>query len=643
MSPALPVSRGLSRRRTLTVGLALTTAALLAACGTMQTGSGGVAADGSMEVTLLHINDHHSHLEPTKRTLQLAIDGPQRVPVQVDVGGFPRIVTAMRELAEGQPNVIKIHAGDALSGSLYYNRAGRLGEADAALMDSVCFDSFTLGNHEFDKGDTALSGFLDELARGSCKTPVLSANTRFGAGSALGLVKGQDRVKKSVVLERSGQRIGIIGLTIAGKTKASSSPDKDTLFDDEMASAQAEINALRAQGVKRIVVASHIGYDMDLKLAKGLDGVDVIIGGDSHTLLGPDSLKTYGVGSPQGPYPTVVKNDHGNTVCVAQAWEYAQEVGQLKVRFDRDGQVLSCSGVPQVLVGDNFSLGKDKPALTDAQRRAIRADMAASGVLRPTAEDPQAVALLAPYKAKVASFSKTVVGTAPQELCSRRVPGGEGSTDYSRSSVECNAEGRVSQHGGDIQQLVVQAYLDIAKRDYGGADIALQSGGGARIPLKGDFTAANVLEVLPFGNQLFRLTLTGAEVKSMIEDGLEATFGPKGSTGPYPYTAGLRFAVDSKAARGQRASAFEVWSDSAQAWQPLEAAQSYRLFVLSFNANGGDGYTTLEKIPPERRLDVGVLDADVLQSYIDAQPKGASGLPELKRVPKDWMSTQSFK
>ncbi|NUN61421.1 MAG: 5'-nucleotidase C-terminal domain-containing protein, partial [Burkholderiaceae bacterium] len=229
------------------------------------------------------------------------------------------------------------------------------------------------------------------------------------------------------------------------------------------------------------------------------------------------------------------------------------------------------------------------------------------------------------------------------ELCARRVPGGPGSVDYGRSSAACNAEGSVSLRGGDIQQLVAQAYLDVANARYGGADISLQSGGGVRIPLLGPVTAAQAIQVLPFGNMLFRLDVTGQEVKGMLEDGLEAVYGPGGSTGPYPYTGGMRFDVNAAAAKGQRASAIEVRDRTSGAWAPLDAARTYRLFVLSFNATGGDGYKTLAAVPAARRLDIGVLDADVFFNYIENRPKDtASGLPLLNRLPLEWYSTRNF-
>lgn len=617
--------------------LALAAASALAGCG----GSDGGDQAKPLELTILHINDHHSTLESRPKTLKLSAGGAAAVDVAVDAGGFARVTAAINELAAQSPHVLKLHAGDALTGTLYFNRAGADGEADAALMNTVCFDAFTLGNHEFDKGDTGLKGFLDLLRKGTCKTPVLSANVQFGAGSALNATRAPGYVSPSTVVERDGQKIGIVGLTIAQKTKASSSPDADTTFQDETAAAQREIDALRAKSVNKIILLSHIGYDYDKQVAARLSGVDVVVGGDSHTLLGPSTLTSSGVGSPAGAYPTRIADKDGKPVCVVQAWEYAQVVGELKVSFNAQGEVTQCTGTPHVLIGDSFTLGGK--AATDAEKAAIKASAAATGVLRITAPSEPATTALQPFKDRVAVFNKTQVAVVPQELCSRRVPGGVGSVDYSRSSAACNAEGSVSLRGGDIQQLVAQAYLEVANEKYGGADITLQSGGGVRIPLQGTVTAAQVIQVLPFGNMLFRLDITGQEVKGMLEDGLEAVYGAGGSTGPYPYAGGLRYDVNAKAAFGSRVGNIEVRNPATGVWGALDTAKTYKLFVLSFNATGGDGYKTLAAVPSARRLDIGVLDADVFLGYIDKQPKDlATGLPLLRRLPVDLYSTRSF-
>jgi 5'-nucleotidase len=444
-----------------------------------------------------------------------------------------------------------------------------------------------------------------------------------------------------MVIERGGQKIGVVGLTIAGKTRASSSPDPDTTFEDEATAAQREIDALTAQGVDKIVLLSHIGYDYDKQVIAKLRGVDVVVGGDSHTLLGPGLLSNLGVGSPAGAYPTQLTDAGGSPVCLVQAWEYAQVVGELTVEFDGQGKVTACGGTPHVLIGDDFKLAAGAP--TEAQRQAIARQIAQSGVLRVTAPNARAAQVLQPYADALEAFTLQQVAVVEEEICSRRVPGGEGSVDYSRSSTSCNELGHVNVHGGDVQQLAAQAYLEVTRLSYGGADISLQSGGGARVPLTvGPLTAAQAIAVLPFGNKLYRLTLTAGEVRAMLEDGLDAVYGPGGTTGPYPYTGGLRFAVDARAAKGSRVSQAEWHNPATDAWEPLSDARTYQLAVLSFNADGGDGYATLAQVPAERRLDVGVLDSDVFFEYIAAQPVGEGGLPALRRLPTALYSTQQY-
>ena len=642
-------------RSTAAVLACLSTALALAACGgdSDPTPAPAPAAEApaptpaatGFDLTLLHINDHHSNLAERSKTLRLKTGAAEttRAEVKVTAAGFPRVKAAIDALAaQAGPNVLKLHAGDATTGTLYFNRAGAAGEPDAALMNTVCFDAFTLGNHEFDKGDSGLKSFLDFLRSGACQTPVLSANVQFGAGSALNASRAPGYVLPSTVVQRSGERIGIVGLTVAAKTKASSSPDPDTNFEDEATAAQREIDKLKAAGVNKIIVMSHIGYEYDQQVIAKLSGADVVVGGDSHTLLGGAGLFTYGVGTPSGAYPTVLNGADGKRVCLVQAWEYSQVVGELKVSFDAQGDVTSCTGTPHVLVGDDYTIGNTAADAT--QRSAIAADVAAAGFLYTVAPNAAAAAVLAPYTAKVEVFNRTTVATVSEEICSRRVPGGVGTIDYGRSSATCNALGEVNLRGGDVQQLVAQAYLEVAHEKYGGADISLQSGGGVRVPLlSGPTTAARVIEMLPFGNMLFRLTLTGPEVKAMIEDGLEAVYGAGGSTGPYPYTGGLRYAVDATRAFGQRATELEFWNAATSTWLPLDNSREYRLFVLSFNATGGDGYKTLAAVPAERRLDIGVLDADVFLDYLQSRPVDtATGLPTLSKLPAAQYSTQSY-
>ena len=129
-----------------------------------------LSAANAGELTILHINDHHSHLRADSR-MSLNIGGEK---TRVRSGGFPAVVNMFNLLSEGKNNVLKLHAGDAITGDLYFTLFK--GEADAALMNEVCFDAFAIGNHEFDDGDSGLAKFLDFLNKGDCNTPALGAN-----------------------------------------------------------------------------------------------------------------------------------------------------------------------------------------------------------------------------------------------------------------------------------------------------------------------------------------------------------------------------------------------------------------------------------------------------------------------------------
>lgn len=163
------------------------------------------------ELNILHITDHHSHLQTNK--LDVKLDGKR---TRVAAGGFPAITTAFKELGADKSNLLKLHAGDVITGDLYYTLFK--GEADAALMNTVFFDAVALGNHEFDNGDAGLVKFLAHLRTGNCKTPVLAANVKPEVGvSPLTKNGPNDYFIPSIVLQRGGQKIGIIGIDIALK------------------------------------------------------------------------------------------------------------------------------------------------------------------------------------------------------------------------------------------------------------------------------------------------------------------------------------------------------------------------------------------------------------------------------------------
>jgi 5'-nucleotidase len=116
-----------------------------------------------------------------------------------------------------------------------------------------------MGNHEFDEGDAGLKKFLDFLSAGTCKSVPLSANVKPMVGTALAAVKTNDYIKPYLIKEVSGVRVGIVGITVKGKTQQSSRPLSTTVFEDELTAAQRTINELKQQGIAHIVLLSHQG------------------------------------------------------------------------------------------------------------------------------------------------------------------------------------------------------------------------------------------------------------------------------------------------------------------------------------------------------------------------------------------------
>lgn len=590
----------------------------------------------ALELNILHINDHHSHLDPESISFNLDV-GAGAEQFKVSNAGFARIAGLIERLSQEKSNIFKMHAGDAITGDLYYNLTA--GEADAAVMNRVCFDSFTPGNHEFDDHDSGLKNFVDLLDQGECKTKpqVLTANVEFGPSSPLYQTQ---RIKKSHVFERDGHKFAVIGLTIANKTANSSRPNADTTFSEEVAAAQKEIDQLKAQGINKIILQTHVGYDMDKKLAQSLSDVDVIIGGDSHTLLGPQTLSKYNM-TPEGEYPTQLKNKDGDLVCVAQAWQYSYVLGELNVKFNPNGSVNSCAGTPHIVIGDDFTrTAKDSKPVSNTEKLFIFDQFKKDQVpFTYVEQDAKTLELLKPFQAQKEIFRKAIIGQAPTNLCLRRVPGTTRDTNRSVLGDVCNQNQQVNQHGGDIQQIIAEAFLQQGKQFFA-ADVSFQNGGGVRVDVgQGDVTVEKIYQVLPFNNTLYRLDMTGAEIKATLEDAMDAVV-TQNNSGSYPYTGGLRWHVDLNQAKGQRLSQLEVRGSNGQ-YSALDLNKTYRVATIDFLANGGDFYSSMKSIRGERRQDVGLVYAQAFLKYAQSLP-GAEGQKQLQKLPIEHYSTQSF-
>ena len=576
--------------------------------------------ESTLSLRVVHINDHHSHLQ--SESASLTIDG---VETDVTLGGFPRVVSMINQLSNSSDPVLKLHAGDAITGDLYYTLFK--GEADAALMNQVCFDAFELGNHEFDDGDSGLVSFLDDLNSGNCNTTVLGANVVPEVGvSPLAQNTSTDYIQPYLIKSYGDQKVGIIGLDIASKTKNSSSPDATTEFLDETATAQSYIDELKEQGINQIILLTHYQYENDLTLAANLTDVDVIVGGDSHTLLG-NEFEDFGL-NPAGPYPTQVTNKDGNPVCVVQAWQYSYVVGELNVEFNNEGNIESCTGQPHLLLGNEFSrddINGDSVSVTGNELAAIESSIEASPVLDIVEEDATSATILEGYSEQVDVLKTTVIGSSNDDLCLERIPG-------QGQSTLCSASETQSQ-GSDISNLVALAFKTMSIT----SDIAIQNAGGVRTDIAmGDITIGDAYTLLPFANTLSELRMTGAEIIAVLEDAYDYALSPDGSTGAYPYASGLRWDVDSSQTKGNRFTNVQVKLKDETVWRAIDETETYTVVTNNYIAQGRDGYDTFGVISAQGR----VVDTflDYAQSFVDYVEEQGS----ISKLPSSEYSTQMF-
>lgn len=318
-------------------------------------------------------------------------------------------------------------------------------------------------------------------------------------------------------------------------------------------------------------------------LAPQLSGVDVIVGGDSHSLLGGESFKSLGF-NPVGDYPTITKNRDGDTVCIVQAWEYGHLLGKLEVSFDADGKVIACNGMPYMPVADNFTYthgSGDVRSLSASDAFKVRQQITRLPEVVTVVPNATTENLLGIYNEEVSLLEQQIIGTTADNLCLVRFPG-EG-----RSTI-CNVS-ETSEHGSDISNIIAKAFMTVTQT----ADIAILNGGSVRVDVAaGDITFAAAINVLPFTSTLVTLEMTGAQIKSVLEDALSSALRVGGSSGSYPYASGLRYHVNASAADGSRISNLEVNPRVSGEWVAINNTATYTVVTNDFIAAGQDGYAT---------------------------------------------------
>lgn len=265
------------------------------------------SADTTKKITILHTNDVHSHIDPF---------GPEdgRNP---NKGGVARRAGLIESIRKENPNTLLFDAGDIFQGTPYFNYYG--GELEFKLMSMLKYDAATIGNHDFDNG---IDGLYAQLPH--AKFEFICSNYDFSNTLMA------DHVKPYRTYMVDGIKIGVFGLGIELEGLVDKKLYKETKYLNPIEIAQDMTKLLTEREKCNLVIClSHIGYQYrdypdrpsDLNLAKSTEGIDLIIGGHTHTFLDK---------------PTVVQNRAGYNMLVNQVGCYGINLGRIDFYFDRD-------------------------------------------------------------------------------------------------------------------------------------------------------------------------------------------------------------------------------------------------------------------------------------------------------------------
>ncbi|MCK5115554.1 MAG: 5'-nucleotidase C-terminal domain-containing protein [Candidatus Aegiribacteria sp.] len=524
--------------------------------------------------TLLHLNDTHSNF--LSSLLKMSFP-PDSEVYRLPVGSVARIAAVVDSIQGEKENVLFVHAGDMVQGSLFYTLFG--GEADAAVYNAMGLDVMNLGNHEFDRGSEGLLVLLEDA-----EFPIVCSNLDVTDDTLLA-----GMIVPYTLIEVDGEQVGIIGLIVEELFNVSS-PSAETEILPIAQTAQHMIEQLENDGINKIILMTHIGYENDIELASLLSGADVIVGGHTHSMLG--DFSSVGLNS-EGEYPTVVSGADGEDVLIVQAGTRAALLGNLTVDFDEMGHIEGYSGAPLIVTGGEIQDDDRNPVEGEALAR-VQELINENSLIVTAQEDPAIRELVGIYEAELMAFSHEVVGTAAEDLLHQRVPGGD------------------LPGGSLIAPVICDAMLWKTDQLGLGADFAILNAGGARIAVPaGDITVGTVYTLMPFGNSLAALDMSGAEVVAVLEDALSNIFDDGNSDGSFPYTAGLRYTAEARQQEGERVISIEVLGP--QGWAPIDPAETYRVVTVAFLARGGDGYATFSGVAA---LDTGFIDAEVFMDYL---------------------------
>ena len=559
---------------------------------------------GNYSLEILHVNDMHSYIDPVSMSLRI----PEGL-VRIKAGGPEALKSIIEETRKRNPDVLLISAGDQITGNAS-NYDNFHGEADAVVHGVFGTDYYMLGNHEFDHGGKGIAEYMDYMKKLSPQSVMINSDLTVGKDSPV-----KDTGIPQVIRKINGRNVAFYAVTTANKIQKSSSPDPDMSFKDTV----TLINAMTAENASKAdihVLITHQGIIDDRVNAAKFNDIDIILGGDSHSLCGD-----FRAGGIKGDcvYPMTRKNASGNKICVVQAYEYGKLIGDLKVTFDDNGNVTECSGSPilplwsatATLKGDNVTAEAQKAAAARI-KEIISAEDNPFVDASPNDEMTRA---LEPYRNKIRENFK-YLGRATQDLCTTRYP-----TD------NCLIKDTPNPHGSETCKAFGRMYLDGT-----GASVYLGNSGMYRVDLEqGDFTDLELMAITPFNNEIQEIELTGAELIEVLNQVL--TYVNEDITsrdGGIPCGYGFSYAIDNTMT--PVVSDVMIVGDDGKA-VPVAKDKKYRILTTDYMLKGKDGY---KKLKGREVLRSYGSDANLVRQYL----KKHEIIPV---IPHDMKTITSFK
>jgi 5'-nucleotidase len=521
----------------------------------------------SVELRILAINDFHGYLRPPPGGIRIFDPDDRTKKITVPAGGAEHMATLVRQLRAGSKNNIFVAAGDLIGASPFLSAMFH-DEPTIEALSMMGLEVASVGNHEFDEGKDELLRMQDGGCHpiDGCQGPHRFAGAKFHylAASTIERSSGKTIFPPYAIKQFDGIPVAFIGLTLKGTPNLVSPPGVAGLeFRDEAETVNALVPELKARGVEAIVVLIHEG------------GFPT---GDYNECPGIS-----------GPIVELVKKfDKAVDVVVSghthQA--YTCEIdGRLVTSGDKYGTIVTTIDL------------KLDPATRDVI--SARADnvIVRTGVY---AKDPEQTRLIDEYDKLAGPIANRVAGSITASLS--RLPNDAG------ESV--------------LGDLIADAQLDATRADdNGGAAIAFTNPGGIRSDISrrpdGAVSYADVFASQPFRNQLVTLTLTGAQLKNMLEQQWLDPARPR----ILQVSKGFSYAWDNARPFGQRVIAERLSLNG----QRIDPAAAYRVTVNNFLSVGGDGFTVLKDGTAPR---FGIYDVDALYAYFQANSPISQGTPD---------------